>query len=415
MKVIIAVLFVIIATISFFAGYVILSYAGNADSPSSVEANVRASTALAAEPMGGSGTDFVMFNVTYSSPSQDSFQPPQDSIDATPDDESGSESGNGNESESESKTARDNGGLINFNLTFVGAGNVNSSFNISTPVYDYGDITVGSFVFNYDGTSSIPVVTFVPGMHETAFLFATYFVDFDIAGGTIVPHVFTIPMFDSVSNTVGGQGSMAIKFVVTFGSAQNEAIRNLFGVPVSARPEEPPENFRGSIRVLPDEDLMTELLGTWVYNSPYAHIEMTFMNDWRYYEIAYSRSGRPLFWEYGVYSIDCNTRITIQSSSIWGPEYTYSFKIDNNTMTLTHRGVAYTFTRQNPLPLLALENFPFSMWHRWDRWPYLVPYTPTGPWPVQLNDPGNQGNNPNNQGNNSNNQENDSNGDASDD
>lgn len=369
MKIIIAVLLTIIASIGFFVVYAILSDAGNAHSPSSVEENGNAPAVeeqgegtlavINAEPMGNTGADFVIFNVTYS---------PQDSIYTTPD--------------GESEPARDVVGLVDFNLTLVGTGNVNGSFNISTPVYADEDINVATFVFNYDDTSSIPTISFMPGMYETASLFATYFVDFDITGGSIAPHILTIPMFGSALNTVGGQDSIVIQFVITFGNAQNEATWNLFSIPVSAVSEESPENFRGSIRVLPDEDLMSELLGTWVYRSTDAHIEITFMNDWRYYEIAYSRSGRPLSWEYGVYSIDCNTRITIQSSSIWGPEYTYRFRINNNTMTLTHRGVGYKFTRQNPLPLLSLENFPFSMWQTWERerWPHAVTYEPTGTW-----------------------------------
>jgi hypothetical protein len=267
------------------------------------------------------------------------------------------------------------GGIINFTVTFDDADNNPFIYNIpvSDSVID-GDsaFSIVTFIFTPDsaGNNAIPYVTFIPGHYNAPDydtpLLATYFVAFDDASYNANPYMFIVPIPGGTADADdNGVDSFAVTFIVTLGDAAYDANRFL---PDSTSPADSGAS-RGErgIRVLADEDLSTILLGTWIYRSRDTHVEMTFLNDWRYYEISYAPSGRPLTWEYGVYSIEDEKTITIQSSSIWGPTYTYDIKIDNNVLTFSYRGVNYTFNRQNRLPILTFENFPYSLWQTWER------------------------------------------------
>jgi len=265
-------------------------------------------------------------------------------------------------------------GIINFAVSFDDANNSPFIFNIPAPdSATYGDdaFSVATFVFHLDNTdsNSNPFISFIPGQYnlqeDNTQLYATYFVSFDDAGSNN-PYMFTIPIPEitagAYDNTVT---SVAAAFVISNGNGFNGV--NQF-MPDATPPTSSSDDsdIRG-LRVLSDDCLVYDLLGTWVYRGGGAHVEMTFMNDRRYYEITYSPSGRPLSWEYGVYSTECGTFITIQSSSIWSPTYNYRFSINNNTLTFTYRGNNYVFKRQNTLPILSLERYPYSLWQTWDR------------------------------------------------
>ena len=255
-------------------------------------------------------------------------------------------------------------GVINFAVSFDDETNTPFTYSIPVPedtMYSVDDHRVATFVFSPKKNAN-PSVAFFPGQHnvqnDNTHLYATYFVAFDDVRDNNNPHIFTIPVPDDIN-----AASFAATFIITFGNAQagaNQFMSNIPAIANSASGSSSPVSWGGSITVEADENLMASLLGTWVYKGPRDHVEVTFTNDWRYYEISYGPSGRPLSWESGVYSITCTSTITIQSSTIWGPTYTYNFKINNNTLTFPYRGVNYHFTRQNWPPILSLENYPYA-------------------------------------------------------
>jgi len=256
-------------------------------------------------------------------------------------------------------------GILNFAVTFDDANDNPFMYNIPVPdnVYNSDEAyNVATFVFSLDN-NAVPSITFIPreigSQDDNTHYVATYFVAIEDVRNNTNPFVFSIPVPDDRRVT-----SFAAAFIINFGD--NFSGVNPFSSGSSA-PAAPTSaqgsggSTGGSISVSADPALTDALLGTWVYRAPGTHVELTFKNDWRYYEIEYAHTtGRPLSWESGVYSVNCGSTITIQSASIWGPTYTYNFSIRNNTLTFPFRGTNYLFTRQNRVPVLSLENFPYT-------------------------------------------------------
>lgn len=259
-------------------------------------------------------------------------------------------------------------GVVSYAISFNGEDDnpfiYSNSIRNNTLTDDVYNVT--TFIFSQNETSSTkPNISFVPGFlndeqSENTHTFATYFVSINHARDSANPLLFTVPVPDESLEI----DSFAVTFITTLDDSYFSANQLMNNSSTNDDTANTPRSTStgGSISVEDAENILASLVSTWVYIAPDVHVEMTFMNDWRYYEIRYSPSGRPLSLESGVYSINCGRTITIQSGSIWGPTYIYNFSIDNtnNKLSLSYDNVNYLFTRQNRLPILSLENFPYT-------------------------------------------------------
>ena len=365
MKIIITILLTVIAVMALLIGAtIVLDSRGDAEAPANIsDEDEDAVTPTSASPVSTSGVDFVSFTVSYAEEKLSSLQT------------MGTE---------EALPEEDNildyiiNGEVNFEISFNGVTDYPFVFNNPIPDHTINGETysVATFVFSSDNNSTYPFITFFPRymnsvQNESAHSLATFFVNFNDIGSDSGQVLYTLPIPD---NTMGFD-SFAVTFIITFEdtyySINQLMADNLLAVG-SGTEALVQSSSGGSISVEDAANIMASLASTWVYRAPGVHVEMTFMNDWRYYEIQYAPSGRPTSWESGVYSINCGRTLTIQSGSIWGPTYIYNFKLRNNGLTLSYNGVNYIYTRQNRLPILSLENFPYAQTSGRIEYPYSI-------------------------------------------
>jgi len=368
MKIIIAILLTIIAVMALLVGAtIVLDSRGDLEEATSIEdENGDTDTAITVSPIRDRGADYISIAVSFAEENQTHGRY------LTADTEL-----------LEEETIYDVivGGDANFAISFNDLSNTPFTYSSPIPyhVLNGEAYSVATFVFSLDGANgAFPSITFFPrymnsAQHESAHTYATFFVSFDGTRDNENPLLFTVPMPDNALNL----DTFAVTFIISLEDSYFSTNQLMADTLISVGSENETRTQRytggssgGSISVQDAENIKASLVDTWVYRAAGVHVEMTFMNDWRYYEIQYAPSGRPLSWESGVYSIECGRTITIQSGSIWGPTYIYNFRIRNNGLTLTYNGVNYVYTRQNRLPILSLENFPYTNTSGYFSYPY---------------------------------------------